>query len=104
MFTSINFLPQIRITVGLQPIPAAIGQEVGYGPWTHCQSIGELTQRDKQPFPLTFTPMANKNVFRLWKEAGERIHADMGGTQTACGFEPRTLVTCEETVLTTVLL
>lgn len=54
-------LIQFGVTGGLEPIQAVIGRELGGGgtPWTARQSIARLTQRGRQPFTLTVTPMAN---------------------------------------------
>lgn len=73
--TTHALLLQLRVMGkgGLEPIPAVIRNSI---PWTRCQSIVWLTQREKQPFTLTFTPtnlelpISLKQIFGVWKEAG----------------------------------
>ena len=86
-----------RVAGGAVPISATSGDRRGT-PWTVRQSIaGPHTDRDKQPFTLTLTPMVNLecpiyliptlHVFGLWEEAGEpgenpRTHGE--NMQTPC--------------------
>lgn len=62
------------------------GITLGRGlPWSGCQSVRGLTQRDRQPFRLTANLGSQVDLMNLWHEAG-LFHGEHTGLGRPCNI------------------